>query len=89
MRFGRRAVWKVGHTQDLDGRLKDLNQHVPVEETGEAWTLCLKQRWPDSVAAHGMEQRVFRALTSFRTIGERIRCAESQMHSAWSASLAA
>lgn len=88
MRFGRRAVWKVGHTQDVEQRLRDVNLHVPVEEIGEAWTLALKHRWPNSVDAHAMEQRVFRALTAFRTTGERVRCSEAQMLSAWSASLA-
>jgi hypothetical protein len=89
MRFARRGLWKVGHTQDIDQRLRDLNLHVPVEETGEGWVLALKQRWPDSVAAHAMEQRVFRALTTFRTAGERIRCSEAQMQSAWTASMVA
>lgn len=88
MRFGRRFIWKVGHTQDVEQRLRDVNQHVPVEETGEAWALALKQRWPDSASAHAMEQRVFRTLSAFRTSGERVRCGEAQMLSAWSASIA-
>lgn len=89
LRFGRRTLWKVGHTQDVDQRLRDVNEHVPYEETGENWSLALKQRWPDSIAAHAMEQRVFRALSSQRTTGERIRCSEAQMLSTWTASLVA
>jgi hypothetical protein len=36
-----------------------------------------------------MEQRVFAALRDLRTEGERIRCTEAQMMSAWSACLPA
>jgi len=89
MRFGRRSVWKVGHAQDIEQRLKDVNKHVPLEETGEAWSLALKHRWPSSVDAHGMEQRVFTALSNQRTVGERINCSEGQMLSAWSRSIVA
>jgi len=87
MRFGKRDIWKVGHSQDLDQRLREVNLHVPFEETSEAWTLILKQRWPDSIAAHAMEQRVFCALSTFRTVGERVRCTEAQLQSAWIGSL--
>ncbi len=88
MRFGKRGVWKVGHTQDIDQRLKEVNKHVPVEEIGEGWNLALKQHWTNSVAAHAMEQRVFRSLTASRTVDERVRCTEAQMLSAWTSSLA-
>ncbi|GJE71711.1 hypothetical protein [Methylorubrum podarium] len=88
MRFGKRSVWKVGHTQNVDQRLNDVNKHIPIEEIGEGWTLALKQRWPNSVAAYAMEQRVFQNLSASRTTGERIRCSEGQMLSAWSSSLA-
>lgn len=88
MRFGRRGIWKIGHSQDVEQRLHEVNLHVPVEEIGEAWTLALKQRWPDSGSAYAMEQRVFQALSTFRTAGERVRCGEAQMLSAWSASIA-
>ena len=88
MRFGRRDVWKVGHSQDIDRRLREVNLHVPAEETGEGWTLAMQQRWPDSVAAHAMEQRVFATLAVFRTTGERIRCSEAQIQSAWANSIA-
>jgi hypothetical protein len=88
MRFGKRGVWKVGHTQDVEKRLNDVNRHVPVEEIGEGWTLVLKQRWPNSIAAHAMEQRVFQTLSASRTTGERVKCSEPQMLVAWSSSLA-
>jgi len=86
MRFGRRNIWKVGHTQNLEQRLQDVNLHVPAEETFENWTLSLKKPWPDSIAAHAMEQRVFHTLAPFRTVGERIRCTEAQLQSAWARS---
>jgi hypothetical protein len=87
MRFGQRSIWKVGHSQDIDQRLREVNLHVPIEEIGESWGLALQHRWPDSVAAYAMEQRVFQALASFRTSGERVRCSQVQLLSAWSTSL--
>jgi hypothetical protein len=87
MRFGRRNVWKIGHAQDTTVRQAELNLHVPHEELGERWELRLRQRWPDSVQAHAMEQRVFRSAAAYRTVGERLRCTEAQLQAAWSASL--
>jgi hypothetical protein len=87
MRFGRRNVWKVGYAQDTAVRQAELNLHVPHEELGERWELRLRHRWPDPVQAYGMEQRVLRSMQAFRTEGERLRCSETQMQSAWFASL--
>lgn len=89
MRFGRRNIWKVGHAQDTAVRQAELNLHVPHEELGERWELRLRQRWPDSVQAYGMEQRLFRGMAAFRTEGERLRCSETQMQTAWTAALCA
>ncbi|CAO4145459.1 hypothetical protein LPLAFNJD_LOCUS1946 [Methylorubrum aminovorans] len=89
MRFGRRNVWKVGHAQDTAVRLAQLNLHVPYEELGEKWELKLRQRWPDSVQAYAMEQRVFGSMTTYRTEGERLRCTEAQMQAGWTAALVA
>jgi hypothetical protein len=87
MRFGRRNIWKVGHAQDVEQRLRQINLHVPHEELGERWEFHMRQRWPDSVAAFGMEQRVFEAMKKFRTEGERMRCTEKELLAAWAASL--
>lgn len=89
MRFGRRNIWKVGHAQDTAVRLTQLNLHVPHEELGEKWELRLIQRWPDSVQAYSMEQRLFCTLAAYRTEGERIRCSEAQLQSAWMATIVA
>lgn len=89
MRFGRRNVWKVGHAQDTAVRQSQLNLHVPHEELGERWELRLRQRWPDSVQAYAMEQRLFRSMAAYRTEGERLRCSEAQMQSSWMAALTA
>lgn len=87
LRFGRRNIWKVGHAQDTTGRLRDINLHVPHEELGERWELRMRQRWSSSILAHGMEQRVFSAMSKFRTEGERLRCTEADLQTAWTASL--
>lgn len=88
LRFGRRNIWKVGHAQDTDTRLDDINRHVPHEEIGERWELRLRQRWSSSVLAHAMEQRVFLAMSHFRTEGERLRCTEGQLQAVWARALA-
>lgn len=87
MRFGQRNIWKVGHTQNVAERLRQINMHVPYEELGERWQLYTRQQWPNSVLAFGMEQRVFRAVREFRTQGERLRCTEKELFKAWTASL--
>jgi hypothetical protein len=83
MRFGRRNVWKIGHTQDLACRLAEINQHVPHEELGERWAIVMHQHWESSFEAYEMEQCVLGALGPFRTEGERIRCSEVELQIAW------
>lgn len=82
-RFGKRNIWKVGQAQDLLARLSEVNKHVPVESLGENWALFLKQKWPTSMAAYEMEQRVLRLLQSARTEGERVSCTDDQITAAW------
>ena len=89
LRFGRRAIWKVGHTQDLNVRLAEINLHIPFEEIGERWIAFMHHRWTCSQDAYAMEQRVFGRLNTFRTVGERMRCTESELTTAWVASLSA
>jgi predicted GIY-YIG superfamily endonuclease len=83
MRFGRRSVWKIGHTQDLASRLAEINQHVRHEELGERWALVRHQHWESSIEAYEMEQRVLGALGPYRTEGERIRCSDVELEIAW------
>jgi hypothetical protein len=82
-RFGRRNLWKIGHTQDVPTRLAEVNQHVPFEEVGERWAVFIQHWWSNSQEAYGMEQRMFRALSHRRTEGERVRCTEDELQAAW------
>jgi hypothetical protein len=87
MRFGSRDLWKVGHTQDLPIRILELNKHVPFEELRECWTVFLTHRWSSSLEAYGMEQRVLRSLTEYRSSGERLRCSEARVVAEWQKSV--
>jgi len=83
MRFGLRDVWKVGHTQNLETRLSEINQHVPYEELKECWSLALERRWESSVDAYLMEQQMLKRLSNCRTAGERVLCPEEVVRIAW------
>lgn len=83
MRFGSRDLWKVGYSQDVHERLSQLNEHVPFEELGECWSIFLRRRWSSTLEAYEMEQRVLRALTPFRSTGERVRCPEETVVHEW------
>jgi len=82
-RFGRRNLWKIGHAQDLDNRLAEVNKHVPEEAVGEKWERYLIQKWPDSETAYEMEQTVLVILTARRTVGERVICNQRELEEAW------
>jgi hypothetical protein len=83
MRFGLRNVWKVGHTQNLEIRLSEINQHVPYEDLQECWILALERRWESSLDAYLMEQQMLKRLSNCRTAGERVRCPEDVVLIAW------
>ena len=83
MRFGERKVWKIGHTQDIERRLEELNLHVPHEALKERWALVRSKHWHTSVRAYEMEQAILLAFTSYRTIGERMECEEEVLLAAW------
>jgi hypothetical protein len=87
MRFGDRDLWKIGHTNDVAARLVEVNKHVPHEILGERWTVFLTQQWPTPAIAYAMEQRIFANLGAYRTTGERVRCAETDLIKAWQDSL--
>ena len=36
-RFGKRNLFKIGHAEDVQGRLAAVNQHGPVEVLNEQW----------------------------------------------------
>ena len=83
MRFGARNVWKIGRTQDLALRLAEINQHVPHEELGERSALVMHPHWDSSFRAYEMEQKVLGVLGPYRTEGERIRCSDEELQTAW------
>jgi len=82
-RFCNSHIWKIGHAENVFARLADVNRHIPVELTGEAWTLFAKLRLPNSTVAYDMEQRILGYLSKFRTIGERVSCDSEEIGSAW------
>jgi hypothetical protein len=83
MRSGNSDVWKVGFSTNLTARLAELNRHIPVELLNCRWVLALERRWPDSISAYQMEQRVLARLSDLRTTGERVQCAEKLLARAW------
>ena len=84
-RFGERNLWKIGHTQDVLSRLAEVNRHVPYEETGEQWSVFIENSSPNSLAAYEVEQAMLGRLSVMRTTGERLRCPEAAIISAWKA----
>lgn len=83
LRFGERDLWKVGHAQCLQTRLRDINRHVPHEILGEYWHLRLFEPWPTAKLARRMEAAIFSALHAKRTIGERLTCTAEEAELAW------
>lgn len=81
--FGSSNIWKIGHTVNINDRIKQVNCHIPVELIAEKWNAKFWQRWYSEVDAYDMEQRVLKILESYRTEGERVRCSEETLWSAW------
>lgn len=82
-RFGNSDIWKIGHAVDIIERIKQVNLHVPSEVIPNAWKAIYQQKWSDEIEAHTMEQHVLESLKVYRTIGERVRCTESDIIVAW------
>ena len=87
LRFGRSDIWKIGHAKSLDGRLAAVNRHIPHEHLNERWSLFTAFAWPSEIRAYEMEQGLFRELSDYRTIGERVRFTRSILVQAWRANL--
>ena len=85
LQFGKRELWKIGHTGDLKKRLGEVNTHVPSEVLGERWQIVLTHPWDSSIDAHAMEQRVLKVLDRFRTEGERVLCSRKELDRGWQA----
>jgi hypothetical protein len=82
-RFGKRNIWKIGHAQDLQARLLDVNKHIPHEVLGERWSIAWQQHWRTQKEAYEMEQRLLTLLAERRTEGERVQCTEDELRAAW------
>ncbi len=82
-RFGNAPIWKIGHSTDLHRRLTELNAHVPVEWLEQEWRLELQQAWLDTKTALRMEQAVLNILSTHPIEGERVRCTQDDLTSAW------
>lgn len=82
-RFGKTDLWKIGHAQDVDARLVEVNRHVPVELLGLSWSIFARHACADSVAAHQLEQQLFGELSDCRTQGERVQCSRERLVVAW------
>lgn len=89
LQFGKTDIWKIGHAIDLKERLKQVNWHIPTEIVPERWRLSFQQQWECETDAYGMEQRVLGLLERHRTEGERVRCTEAVLLSAWLAGIGA
>ena len=82
-RFGNAPIWKIGKCTDLHRRLTELNVHVPVEWLEQEWRLELQQAWRDTKTALRMEQAVLDILSTHPIEGERVRCTQDELTSAW------
>ncbi|NVJ24096.1 GIY-YIG nuclease family protein [Myxococcus sp. AM011] len=87
LQFGKRDVWKIGHTVDPKQRLREVNTHVPSEAIGECWQIVFTHAWASSADAFTMEQVVLKSLERFRTEGERVQCSRKEINRAWQAGL--
>lgn len=86
-RFGRSNIWKVGHAVDYALRVVEFNRHIPAEVVPERWMMVLDRKWTTEIEAYDMEQRILKHLASRRTEGERLRCNEDELMSAWLAAI--
>lgn len=83
LRFGTSDLWKIGFASNVDDRLAQVNQHVPVELLGDGWRLELRLDWPNQEMAYAMEQEVLLRLFDQRTMFERVSCSRERLESAW------
>jgi hypothetical protein len=83
LQFGSREVWKVGHTRDVEGRLADVNNHIPDEIIGEKWHVHATHLCADQVMAYDAEQAMLTELKTRRTVRERVACTRDDIDRAW------
>lgn len=83
-RYGKHDMFKIGHTIDIDRRLSDINQHIPIELGVDQWSVAFKQKLPTAHAAYDMEQKLLNSMTEHRSGFERVRCKFDYLNSIWS-----
>lgn len=83
LRFEGSDIWKVGFAVDVESRLREINQHVPVELLNRRWLLVKTKQWPSAELAHRMEQAVLARLCDVRTVYERVSCSGDSVEVAW------
>lgn len=82
-RFETSDIFKIGWAFDVAQRLGDINKHIPDEYLQMKWTLFAAQRFKDQFSAYGVEQEFLRALSRFRTSGERIKIDAKAFRKHW------
>jgi hypothetical protein len=74
-RFGITQVYKIGYSEDLDNRLRTLNQHIPSSEIDIPQWRMVYARENTSALAQQLEQDILKKkLDAYRTEGERVYC---------------
>ncbi|MCW4463111.1 winged helix-turn-helix domain-containing protein [Sphingomonas sp. BT-65] len=87
MQFGQTSIWKIGLACDVDGRARQLNQHIPHEVIQDKWMSAIRHPWNNAAEAYKMEQLILTELSDVRTAGERVRCCRERVDRAWHDSL--
>ena len=82
-RFRDSDVWKVGFAADVENRLRQINQHIPIELLSEGWRIAKCVSWPSADLAYAMEQQLLLNLAKHRTMFERVRCSAERLDRAW------
>lgn len=83
-------VFKVGFTNNLDRRHKELNQGLVSTITGFGWDQYAQQAQESGINAYICEQRMHEALSKYRVNGEReiYKLPEKELLSVWNNTVA-
>lgn len=84
LRLGGGDDYRVGWTDDLEQRVRDVNRDAPA---GEVWQPWLQQRFAEAALAARMAGRLTKGLGRFTSGDGRIRCAPKELQRAWALSV--
>ena len=77
-RWGKKNIWKIGETKDIDKRITDFNRYIPCQEvpSTDIWTLYLLRNFESKDIAYKVEQEILndKELEEYNTTGERFNC---------------